>query len=238
MNNMLISEITIAVLLGLLIITTSIYLTYFSYQNYRRVKNYLNEGGSLEEVEIKKHRVLSILLIVYFAFSLFTFAIKTIYSVSPYINGNYYVSVNSTSMAAPLSSNTYLKEHQLTNQIHQYDVALFKGLKEETINQYDIILFKQDDKLIAHRVIEVKDSQTYKTQGDNNPAPDEWTVSKENVLGIYDHSLTFLSFINYLGYTPGFYVAIVGVTYDLGILLFFEIRTNKLLNSFKTTNVV
>ena len=141
-------------------------------------------------------------------------------------------------MAAPLSSNTYLKEHQLTNQIHQYDIAVIKGLKEETINQYDIILFRQDNKLIVHRVIEVVDSQTYKTQGDNNASPDEWTVSTDDVLGIYSRSLTFLSFINYLGYTPGFYVAIVGVTYDLGIILFFEIRTNKLLKSFKTTNVV
>ncbi|MCR4911098.1 MAG: hypothetical protein K5925_01035 [Bacilli bacterium] len=57
---------------------------------------------------------------------------------------------------------------------------------------------------------------------------DNWTVKDNEVVGIYNHKVVFLSFINYLGYTPGMYVLAIGVTYILGVTLFFEYKNDAL----------
>ena len=44
-----------------------------------------------------------------------------------------------------------------------------------------------------------------------------------------------MSFVNYLGYTPGLYVSLVGVTYLIGVFLFFEIKNNQLKAKYKTS---
>lgn len=224
---MLIAEITIAVLLGILVVVSSIYLTYFSIQNYKKLKERKENGDEIENGNGGK--ILSIILASYLLVSMFIFITNLTYKASPIINNQYYVSVNSDSMAAPLSSNTYLDTNKLTNQIKQYDIAVIDKYVDQEIKQYDIILFKKDKKYIIHRVIEIQNSgDTYQTQGDNNPFKDDFTVEKSEVLGIYKRSLKFMSFVNYLGYTPGFYVLIIGVTYDIGALLYFEYKKEKL----------
>lgn len=52
----------------------------------------------------------------------------------------------------------------------------------------DVITFRDEEKLITHRIIEVKkvNGQTlYKTKGDNNDAPDLGLVLSKNVVGKY-----------------------------------------------------
>ncbi|MBR0295205.1 MAG: hypothetical protein IJQ67_04795 [Bacilli bacterium] len=131
-------------------------------------------------------------------------------------------------MAAPLSSNTYLSKNKLTNQIAQYDIAVCQKYNNQELKLYDIILFKKDNKRIIHRIVEVVDDNTFITQGDNNPKRDDFTVQKDEIMGIYINSLVFMSFVNNLGYTPGFYVLFVGVTYDIGVILYFELKREKL----------
>ena len=220
---MFVTEIMIAILLGLLIVVTSIYLTYFSHINYQKIKN--NEEN---EETPKKKIALPIALSIYLVFSLFIFITKVSYSLSPTLGNQIHVSVNSTSMAAKNSANTYLKENKLNSQIAQYDVAVFDKYDQQEIKLYDIILFKQDNKLIVHRIVEISEDQKYYTQGDNNKQRDDWTINDDQILGIYNHSLVFLSFVNYLGYTPGFYIAMVGVMYDLGVLLVYDIKKSQL----------
>ena len=221
------AEIVIGVLLGVLVIVGSIYLTYFLYTSYKKRKELKEEGEEIE-IDSKKGKIAELLLLIYFGLSVFILATNITYRASPYINGQYYVSVNTTSMAAPLSTNTYLKSYDLKNQIKQYDIACFDKLEDQEIKLYDIILFKKDNKLIVHRIVEINE-EGYITKGDNNKERDDWTVSRNEVLGIYDRTLHFMSAVNYLGYTPGFYVLIVGTTYCLGVLLFFEYKNKKLL---------
>ena len=146
----------------------------------------------------------------------------------PVVNNQYYVSIATNSMSGKLSSNTYLEENDIKNGLFQYDIAAFDKLGDKEIKLYDIILFKQDNKLITHRVIELVGENQYKTQGDNNVLPDEWTVDRNNVLGIYNHTLKFMSFVNYISYTPGYYVTLVGIAYYIGATLTYEIKLEKL----------
>ena len=220
---MLITEIIIAVLLGILVVVSSIYLTHFLYSSYKIMKERVASGDYYDEPNTKK-KVFSIILVAYFALSAAIFGINLFYRSSPYINNQYYVSIKTDSMAQALSTNYYLKNNNLTNQIAQYNIAVFDKLDNNEIKKYDIILFKKDNRLIAHRIVEINDDGTYTTQGDKNPAKDDFTVNKDEILGKYNHSLGFMSFINYLGYTPGFYVAMVGVTYDIGVILFFDYK--------------
>ncbi len=220
---MLITEIIIAVLLGILVIVSSIYLTHFLYVSHKLAKERIASGDYYDEPSTKK-KVFTIILIGYFALSAGIFGINLFYRSSPYINNQYYVSIQTDSMSQALSTNVYLKNNNLTNQIAQYNIAIFDKLGEKNINKYDIILFKKDNRLIAHRVVEIKDNGDLITQGDKNPSRDDFVTSRNEVIGIYNHSLSFLSFINYLGYTPGFYIAMVGVTYDIGVILFFDYK--------------
>lgn len=224
---MLISEITIAVLLGLLVIVSAIYLTHFLLSNFKLAKQRAENGDEFED-DNKKGKVLSIILIAYLVLSASIFAINLYYRSSPLVKDQYYVSIKTDSMSQALKTNYYLENNKLTNQIAQHDIAVFDKTKENDIEKYDIILFKKENILIAHRVVEISDDGLFYTQGDKNEQRDDFTVSYSEVLGKYNHSLKFLSFVNYLGYTPGFYVAMVGVTYDLGVILFFEFKKSKL----------
>ena len=225
---MIFSEIIISVFLGVILLVASIYVTYFSFRDYKKKKEILAEGEYFYEEKSKKGLVINIILYSYFTIAAFIFATNMFYRTSPYLNKQYYVSVNSNSMAAPLSSNYYLANNNLTNQIAQYDVAVFDKLENQEIQQYDILLFKRGNKLIVHRVVEIIDENNYYVQGDNNKERDVDPVNKSDVKGIYKKKLGFMSFVNYLGYTPGFYVSIVGVTYLIGVSLVFEILNNKL----------
>lgn len=231
---MLISEISIAVLIGLLVVVGAIYLTYFSYTTYKKNKNRSENGDEIDE-KSKKSKALTIALLVYFACSLFIFTTNVIYRFSPAISEKHYVSIKTDSMSQALSSNTYLKEHNLANQIAQYDIAVFKETKKEDIALYDIILFKNDNRLIAHRIVEINEDGKYITQGDKNKERDDFVTDYTDVVGKYSHSLVFMSFINYLGYTPGLYVGLVGVTYAIGVVLFFDYKNSQLIKE-KATN--
>ena len=227
---MIVSEIFIGVLLGIIIIVSSIYLTYFLLSAFKKKKERYDEGDFQEEKSIKG-RVFTGILISFFALSMFVFITNLTYRFMPLISNQYYVSVNSDSMAKALDVNTYLSDNHLTNQIYQYDVAVCDKYENQELKQYDIILFKKENKRIIHRITKINEDGTYITQGDNNYREDDWTVNNQEILGIYHHSLKFMSFINYLGYTPGLYVLMTGFIYDFGVVLYFDIKKEKLKKS-------
>ena len=232
---MLIAEITIAVLLGVIVIVGGIYVTYFSYNNLKINKTRVaNNEINLVNIN-KKAKILPIALSIYFALSLGLFITNLVYRSTPYVNGQYYVSVNSDSMSKALDSNTYLMVNNLNNRIAKYDIAVFSKVDDKTeIKKFDIILFKKEGKLITHRIIEIQEGEKYRTQGDNNAQPDDWVLERENIIGIHSKNLRFMSFLNYLTYTPGFYVAMIGVTYIIGVSIYFDIENEKLLKKVKT----
>lgn len=220
-------EILIAVLLGLLVVVCLIYLTYFSVKSHQlRVKRY--ESGDIDGALLPTgKRWLTVALLCYFAVSVGLFATKVVYAGAPLFGNEYWVSVNSSSMASVHSANTYVAANSLTEKIYCYDLAAFKKDFGE-LKQYDVILFQKENKYIVHRIIDDPGQENFHTQGDANPQPDNWTVTASEVLGVYDRTIPFLSFLNYLGYTPGFYVAWFGATAGFAIGLYFEIKAEAL----------
>ena len=138
---MVISEIIIAVLLGVLVIVSAIYLTYFLWNNFKLAKQRAENGDDFEE-DNKKSKVLSIILVAYLALAASIFAINLFYRSSPLIKNQYFVSIKTDSMSQALKENYYLDNNKLTNQIAQYDIAVFDKTEENDIQKYDIILFK------------------------------------------------------------------------------------------------
>jgi len=66
----------------------------------------------------------------------------------------------------------------------------------------DIITFRIDEKLITHRISDVKQANgqvSYTTKGDNNDGPDLWTVSSQDVVGKYTNYT-----IPYVGYAMNY----------------------------------
>ncbi len=231
---MVIAEVTIAVLLGIIVVISAIYITYFSYTTFKLNKGRIANGESELVNFNKRGKILSIVLAVYFAISLGMFATNIVYRTAPQMKDQYYISINSNSMSKALEGNVYLKNNNLTNQIAQYNIAVFNKVEDPTtLEQFDIILFKQENKLIVHRIIEIDSYGNFITQGDNNKQADDWVVDKNSVMGVYQKSLVFMSFVNYLTYTPGFYVAMIGATYILGTLIVFEIINAKLAKQIK-----
>lgn len=234
---MLIAEITIAVLLGVLFVIVAIYVTHFSITNFKLKKQRYENGDLYAEEKSVKEKVLTISLFTFFAISIFVFAINITYKFNPLINNQYCVSVNSTSMAATASGNTYLVTHDLNNQIAQYDVVAFDKYESQEIKQYDVILYRHENILITHRVISITE-EGYITRGDNNTENDKWTVTDNDIIGIYNHKLKFFSFVNYLGYTPGMYVLAIGTIYVLGTILLFDYKNEKLDKKYLKENIV
>ena len=220
-------EIVIAVLIGLLALVCVIYFCYFSSKAYQKQKNRLESGEIDASMIHTGTKGITIGLVSYFALAALIFAMKLVCANAPSMGNEYWVSVNSSSMASALSSNTYIKENHLTEKIYCYDLAAFsKG--NEGIKQYDVILFQKEGRYIVHRIITDPSNGEFLTQGDANIAPDEWSVNQIEVMGIYTHTVPFLSFLNYLSYTPGFYVAWAGATIALGAGIFFEFKNAEL----------
>jgi signal peptidase len=77
------------------------------------------------------------------------------------------------------------------------------GEERQQLKVGDVITFMEsDDKLITHRIIEVKETGAgivYTTKGDNNNAPDSNPVLAENVVAVYSGFT-----IPYLGYISEF----------------------------------
>ncbi|WP_088014281.1 signal peptidase I SipW [Gottfriedia acidiceleris] len=89
-----------------------------------------------------------------------------------------------------------------------------------TYQKNDIITFHTKDRLVTHRIIEVKKENgeiTYRTKGDHNNGPDLWVISQGDVIGKYTGFT-----IPYLGYVMNYANSKIGSSLLLiipGILL-------------------
>jgi|GEM_PF-1087923 len=77
-------------------------------------------------------------------------------------------------------------------------IALVRPVEVKTVKKGDIITFTSPNdpkQTILHRVYEVKEknnSRFFRTKGDNNNAPDSWTVSSMAVKGSYISAIPYL----------------------------------------------
>ncbi|MCR8850380.1 signal peptidase I [Rossellomorea sp. SC111] len=81
-------------------------------------------------------------------------------------------------------------------------IVIEKVKADREYKKNQIITFRSEDKLITHRIIDMKESngQTlYVTKGDNNDAPDRGYVLTQNIVGSYsDFTIPYLGYaVNY-----------------------------------------
>lgn len=94
--------------------------------------------------------------------------------------------IASGSMSQRNEANTYLDTYNLNNQFDTYDIiGISKYNSQSEVKLYDVVAFKGDDNVTyIHRIVDIKEDQTYITRGDSNALDD-------NVGGLYKVSLSY-----------------------------------------------
>lgn len=87
----------------------------------------------------------------------------------------------------------------MRDKIDVGDVVIVKKLKQNELNQIqvgNVLVFKMDNKVIVHRVIDIKKDKdgvlAFKTKGDANNEADNWYVSEKSVIGVTNHVIPFI----------------------------------------------
>lgn len=228
-------------LLGLIV---TIYVIYFGIEKRNRIKKQILENSvDLEAFYPKNHenktkKIVSITLFtVFFVCSILLFISNIVMSVNSnlfYSNGQYIVSIESSSMQENLVTNSYLFTNNLTNEkLFLHDVVSFKEVdSKDDLKLYDIVLYKttinNNETYIAHRIIDIKDDY-YVLRGDSNLNNDE-PVYFEQIEGVYDKTYGFLSFINAISKSVNFYLAFSFVVIDIASYEIIKYLNIKLIN--------
>ena len=236
------AEIFIGILLLILFIVSMGFLISFKRDKITKIQVGIEENSfSIEEYKLeqkqkrKKSLAVEICLGILLAISSVIF-ITSMALRSPKLNKNsVVVSIQSESMALVDSENTYIQENNIENKIYKYDVCRFNKVNsEDEIKLYDIILYRSSNNnkpiLIAHRVIKINEDKTFEVRGDANKESDKTDLSFNDVIGVFEKRLSFPSFLNYLTYTPGFYVFFAGSIAVIATSLYFEEKEKKLIN--------
>ncbi len=96
-------------------------------------------------------------------------------------------------------------------KIHTGSVAIVKPSEEVKVD--DIITFKdprEPKNLITHRISEISENEIIKTKGDANNTPDNWEVTKDNIVGKFLFSVPLLGYaVNFAKQPPGFLLLIL-----------------------------
>ena len=236
------AEIFIAVLLVILFTVTIAFLISFKRDKIAKIKvgieeksisveSYLEEKKPSRKKSLIAEICIGILLVISSAIFINSMVLR-----SPKANQNsVFVSINSESMAIVDSSNTYIQENNIENKIYKYDICKFNKVNSyDDIKLYDIILYRSSNNgkaiLIVHRVININEDNTYEVRGDANKESDQTNLTYNDVVGVFEKRLGFSSFINYLTYTPGFYVFYAGCIAVISLSIYFEQKEKKLLS--------
>lgn len=79
-------------------------------------------------------------------------------------------------------------------KINPGDIIIILNKNKVNLNKNDIITFKENNSVITHRIVDIKDN-VYITKGDNNNSIDSFTVSSENILGKVIFNIPKLGYI-------------------------------------------
>lgn len=168
------------------------------------------------------------LVVAFFGFSLY----------SRFFNNNLlfgdsgFIVISSGSMSERNSANDYLDEYNLNNQFDTYDIiGVTKYQSVEEINQYDVVAFYgEDDVIYVHRIIEIRDDNTFVTRGDSNAISDtnrlyNGYLTYDKIIGKYNDARVPLLgvFIVFLQSNSGI-ITVLSVVY---CLLMFDHYRNK-----------
>ena len=135
--------------------------------------NYINDKLNFNnERKIQSSRYKNKNLIIY---SIITFTMLVIVMLTSGYFKYYAVTIGSSSMKPSIKVG---------------DVIIVKKLKKnelDSIKVGDILVYKHDERLIVHRLVEIKTlnkTKYYITKGDNNLTNDSYVVSKDEIVGI------------------------------------------------------
>ena len=76
----------------------------------------------------------------------------------------------------------------MTGTIDKGDIIIFEKYDNQLIQNNQIIAFKKDDKIIVHRIVEIKyvnDEKRYYTKGDANNERDSEYITDSEIIGLY-----------------------------------------------------
>lgn len=101
--------------------------------------------------------------------------------------------VESGSMSYKNSSNKYLKENNLNDQMQVFDLIITRKLPlEMELELYDIVVYEYDGKLLIHRIVGIEEPNEkhpevrhFLLQGDANVYPDRFPVLYTQMKAIY-----------------------------------------------------
>ena len=113
----------------------------------------------------------------------------------------------------------YVETGSMSPVIKEKSYVLMKKYDGKPLSEGDVIAYRMTDtssplygELIVHRIYEVTETEgVYVTKGDANSAPDEKTVSAENIEAVYVCNLPVLTFIGKLYTSPLGLVAIIAL---------------------------
>lgn len=236
---MFVTEILIAGLLFIIILILACYFIVFKRSNLKKIKEqkeddsfYFESYQETKESKKKSKIILNVLASFLILSSLSIFAMSLAFKINVNNDEKIVLSINSDSMATALSSNEYVKENKLQTKIYMYDVCEFtKNIDSSEIKLYDIVLYKNNNLLIAHRIININEDGTFETRGDNNVLSDKFDLKIDEIIGKYTKTFEFASFLNYLSYTPGFYVAFAGASFFIIAEAIFEEKEKRLIKN-------
>lgn len=127
----------------------------------------------------------------------------------------------------------WVMTESMEDTIPAQSYILVKDVGDNKINVGDVIMFISRDPEIygannTHRVIDINDQGEFITKGDHNRYKDEYTVKLEDVQGIYERNLPFLTFIGRLYATPvGYVVTLVLVSGLVGAWFVVDYKEKK-----------
>ena len=116
----------------------------------------------------------------------------------------------------------------METQIYAGDLVVVKEVDTNTLKKNDIIAFREDDIVITHRIVDIKNEEgqiRYITKGDNNNAQDSGFVTQEQVEGLYQFKVSRLGNLAMFIQTP--IGIIVSLSIPLLILLIMQIAESK-----------
>lgn len=154
--------------------------------------------------------------------------------------------IASGSMEERNEANSYLDEFNLNNQINTYDIVGITKYKDQSeVKLYDVVAFKGDDNVTyVHRIIDIKENNTYVTRGDSNNLSDndgrlyKGNLTFDRIIGKYNGTRikTVGIFVVFLQSNSGI-ITVISIIYCMLMFDHFrnkydkaiEERTNKLI---------
>lgn len=86
----------------------------------------------------------------------------------------------------------------MEKELYVGDVVIVKKLNSKELKEIDvgtILVFRMQNKVIVHRVVEIKDDDgtlLIRTKGDNNEENDNWVVTENNLIGTTKYKIPFI----------------------------------------------